>query len=127
MFKFVLLAAAIVAYAAAAGHNSNADDVHAEVKQWKSDVRKDGFDIALETSNHIQQHSSGDEHGNIHGSYEYITPEGEHVKVDYIADEHGYHPEGAVLPTPPPVPVYISKAIDYIRAHPPKEEKNSHH
>uniref|UniRef100_A0A1I8NW26 Uncharacterized protein n=1 Tax=Stomoxys calcitrans TaxID=35570 RepID=A0A1I8NW26_STOCA len=125
MLKFFLFAT-LVAFVAAAGHGSD-DDVHAEVKQLKSDVRHDGFDIALETSNHISQHSSGDEHGNIHGSYEYLTPEGEHIKVDYVADENGYHPESAVLPTPPPVPAHILKAIEYIRAHPPKEEKGSHH
>ncbi|XP_005186330.1 larval cuticle protein 2-like [Musca domestica] len=119
MLKFLILAT-LVAYATAAA--VAADDVHAEVKNMHSDVRADGFEYALETSNYIREEAAGDEHGNMHGSYEYLTPEGEHVKVTYVADENGYHPEGAWIPTPPPIPDYILKAIEYIKAHPPKEE-----
>lgn len=100
------------------------DDFHAEVKELKSDVREDGFDYALETSNYIRQKASGDVHGNINGFYEFVSPEGEHVKVTYTADETGYHPESDVLPTPPPVPAAILKAIEYIHAHPSKEESH---
>ncbi|XP_013110553.1 larval cuticle protein 2-like [Stomoxys calcitrans] len=119
MFKFVAFLAC-VAYVAAAA--AGGDDVHAEVKDFKSDVRPDGFDYLLDTSNTIHQQASGDDHGNIHGSYEYDSPEGEHIKVSYVADENGYQPDSALLPTPPPVPEAILKAIEYIKAHPPKEE-----
>ncbi|XP_019893302.2 larval cuticle protein 4 [Musca domestica] len=115
MIKFLILTL-FVAYAAAGD-----SDVHAEVKELKSDVRADGFDYALETSNSIHQQASGDEHGNMHGSYEYVSPEGEHVLVSYTADENGYHPVSEYLPTPPPIPDYILKAIEYIKAHPSKE------
>ncbi|XP_061398473.1 larval cuticle protein 2-like [Musca vetustissima] len=120
MLKFLILAT-LVAYAAAAA-TATGDDVHAEVKSMKSDVRADGFEYNLETSNYIREEAAGDEHGNMHGSYEYLTPEGEHVKVTYTADENGYHPEGEWIPTPPPIPDYILKAIEYIKAHPSKEE-----
>lgn len=113
-----------MAYAVAVA--PTADDVHAEVKTMSSDVRADGFDYALETSNYIRQSASGDEHGNVHGSYEYLTPEGEHIKVTYVADENGYQPQGDVLPTPPPMPAAIVKALEYIRAHPSKDEVKSH-
>lgn len=115
----------MVAYVAASG--STADDVHAEIKQLKSDVREDGFDFVLDTSNSIHEDASGDVHGNIHGSYEYDSPEGEHIKVSYVADENGFHPDSAALPTSPPVPAAILKAIEYNVAHPYKEENDKKH
>lgn len=108
--------------ALAAAGATVSDEFHAEVKNYESDVRPDGFEYLLDTSNTIHQQASGDEHGNIHGVYEYDSPEGEHIKVSYVADENGYQPDSALLPTPPPVPAAIVKALEYIRAHPPKEE-----
>ncbi|XP_013110547.2 larval cuticle protein 4-like [Stomoxys calcitrans] len=119
MFKFIALFA-LLAFALA-----DDGDYHAEVKSWKNDVRHDGFDYNLETSNHIRETASGDEHGNIHGSFEFLSPEGEHIKVSYVADEHGFHPESDVLPKPHPIPEHILKSIEYIKAHPAKQE--SHH
>ncbi|XP_065368327.1 larval cuticle protein 2-like [Calliphora vicina] len=120
MYKFILIAA-FVAYVGAAAISSD-DDVHAEVTNLKSDVRADGFETALDTSNHIHQAASGDEHGNIHGDFEWVSPEGEHIKVTYVADEHGYQPVGDVVPTPHPIPEAILKSIAYNAAHPQKEE-----
>ncbi|XP_073811898.1 larval cuticle protein 2-like [Musca autumnalis] len=127
MLKFLILAA-LVAYAAAAATTTASadDDAHAEVKTMTSDVRPDGFEYTLETSNYIREEAAGDANGNMHGSYEYVSPEGEHVKVTYTADENGYHPSGEWIPTPPPIPEYILKAIEYIKAHPPKEEPAKH-
>ncbi|XP_037947323.1 larval cuticle protein 2-like [Teleopsis dalmanni] len=115
MFKYVLLFA-LIAFAAAD------DDVHAEVKTLTSEVRHDGFDYALETSNSISQKASGDEHGNIHGEFSWVDPHGEHVQVAYVADEHGYQPSGQWIPTPPPIPAAIVKAIEWINAHPSKDD-----
>lgn len=44
------------------------------------------------------------------------------MQIVYTADENGYQPQSDVLPTPPPVPAHIQKAIAYIRAHPTPEE-----
>ncbi|XP_053966303.1 larval cuticle protein 4-like [Anastrepha ludens] len=118
MFKYVLLFA-FVAYVSASGGDSSA-----EIKVLSSDVRPDGFEAALETSNSIRQVSSGDAAGNIKGEYEWVSPEGQTVKVSYIADENGYQPQGDLLPTPPPIPALIAKALEYLAAHPSKESKN---
>ncbi|XP_039954904.1 larval cuticle protein 2-like [Bactrocera neohumeralis] len=122
MFKYVLLVA-FVAYASAAAVSSS-DDAHAEVSVLKSDVRVDGFDTALETSNSIHVVQHGDEKGNINGEYGWVSPEGEHVSVNYVADESGYHPQSELLPVAPPVPEAIVKALAYIAAHPSKESTN---
>uniref|UniRef100_A0A034WL63 Larval cuticle protein 2 n=1 Tax=Bactrocera dorsalis TaxID=27457 RepID=A0A034WL63_BACDO len=119
MFKYVLLVA-FVAYASAAAVSSS-DDAHAEVSLLKSDVRVDGFDTALETSNSIHVVQHGDEKGNINGEYGWVSPEGEHVIINYVADESGYHPKSELLPTAPPVPEAIVKALEYIASHPSKE------
>lgn len=118
----------MVACVAAGVPKPAGDEVHAEIKELMTDVRADGFVYSLATSNDIHQVASGDEHGNIQGSYDYISPEGELIKVSYVANENGYQPDSSVLPTPPPVPAAIIKALEYIRAHPPKDEGiKSHH
>ncbi|KAK7792909.1 hypothetical protein R5R35_008335 [Gryllus longicercus] len=37
------------------------------------------------------------------GSYQYTSPEGELIKVTYVADEGGFKPEGSHLPVAPEV------------------------
>ncbi|XP_011184379.2 larval cuticle protein 2 [Zeugodacus cucurbitae] len=102
--------------------HASGDEAHAEIKAMHSDVRPDGFEYALETSNGIQSAQSGDANGNIQGDFQWVSPEGEHVQFSYIADENGYQPKSDLLPTPPPIPEYIIRALEYIRTHPPKEE-----
>uniref|UniRef100_A0A1A9W8X9 Larval cuticle protein 2 n=1 Tax=Glossina brevipalpis TaxID=37001 RepID=A0A1A9W8X9_9MUSC len=122
MFKFVLVATLLACVVAAPVE----DEAHAEVKELKSEVRADGFDFSLDTSNNIHEQASGDAHGNVQGGFEWDSPEGVHVKVAYVADEQGYHPTGDLLPTPPPVPVAILKALEFINAHPQKKEEAKH-
>ena len=93
------------------------DDSHAEIKELKSDVRADGFDSSLDTTNDIHVESHGDEHGNIHGEFWYVSPEGQHIKVSYVADEHGFQPSSDVLPVAPPQPEYIARMLKYIEEH----------
>jgi len=86
------------------------------------DVRPDGFNTLVEIDNSIKEERSGDEHGNIHGDFGWISPEGEHVAISYVADENGYQPSGSVLPTPPPIPVEIARALEWIAAHPDSKD-----
>ncbi|KAH8299839.1 hypothetical protein KR044_006724, partial [Drosophila immigrans] len=99
---FQLLICTIVGLAAAFPGQS--EDVNAEVISRSEDVRPDGFTAYLETTNGIKEERSGDEHGNIKGSFSFETPEQETVEITYVADENGYQPSGAALPTPPPIP-----------------------
>ncbi|XP_067627244.1 larval cuticle protein 2-like [Eurosta solidaginis] len=136
MFKYLVFIAAIGLSTAAIrspvygkqnhGHSSNSyassDEAHAEIKVLHSEVHPDGFRYDLETSNGIQSAQSGDANGNMQGNFQWVSPEGEHMQISYVADENGYQPQGDILPTSPPIPDAILRSLEYIRTHPPKEE-----
>lgn len=45
------------------------------------------------------------------GSFSYTAPDGQLIEVTYTADENGFVPQGAHLPTPPPIPDEIAKSL----------------
>ena len=46
----------------------------------------------------------GDEFGTVmSGSYSYVTPEGNTVKITWVADENGFRAEGDAIPVAPTV------------------------
>lgn len=99
-------------------------------------VNADGsFNYSFETSNGIKVEESGfvkpvidvrsglgegttDENTGdsqvIQGSFSYTAPDGSPISLKYIADETGFHPEGAHLPTPPPIPGPIQKSLSLL-------------
>ncbi|KAH8300302.1 hypothetical protein KR044_012562 [Drosophila immigrans] len=93
----------------------------AEVEKRSEDVRPDGFNAQLSLTDGSSRSESGDVHGNINGNFGWISPEGEHIEVSYVADENGYQPKSDVLPTPPPTPEAILAALKWIEANPSKE------
>ncbi|EDW31377.1 GL10999 [Drosophila persimilis] len=121
MFKylaFILLVAACTA---------TDDDAHAHVeKQYKKEDGHGKFSYGYDITNGIGAGEAGDEH-QVHGEYHFTSKEGLPVKVSYTADENGYHPHGDLLPTPPPTPEAILRALAYIDAHPHKEEPRPAH
>lgn len=57
------------------------------------------------------------------GSFSFTGPDGVQYSIQYVADdEGGFQAQGAHLPTPPPIPEAIQKALAYNAAHP--EEDN---
>ncbi|KAH8308834.1 hypothetical protein KR059_002093, partial [Drosophila kikkawai] len=103
------------------------DDAHAHVaKQYKQEDGHGKFSYGFDITNGIGAGEAGDEH-QVNGEYHFISKEGVPVKVSYTADEHGYHPHGDLLPTPPPTPEAILRALAYIDAHPKREEQHPVH
>lgn len=48
----------------------------------------------------------------VSGSYSYTGPDGVQYSITYTADEEGFHPQGAHLPTPPPIPPEIQRGVE---------------
>lgn len=72
------------------------------------------YRFSYETGNGIKAQEEGTLKGEIPsvmGTYSYTNPEGEVVEISYTADENGFVPSGAALPTPPPIPEAIAKAL----------------
>ncbi|KAJ8930974.1 hypothetical protein NQ314_016171 [Rhamnusium bicolor] len=59
----------------------------------------------------------------VQGSFLYTSPEGKQIHLTYIADENGFQPQGEHLPTPPPIPPQIQKALEWLAAHPSEERR----
>ncbi|XP_062530806.1 cuticular protein RR-1 motif 37 isoform X1 [Bombyx mori] len=54
------------------------------------------------------------------GAFSYTAPDGTVISLNYVADDDGgFKPEGAHLPTPPPIPPAIQKALDFLATAPP--------
>ncbi|XP_045446755.1 flexible cuticle protein 12-like [Melitaea cinxia] len=106
MKSFIVLAL-FVAVAVAAPANPDAD---AQIVSYRSDnIGVDGYGYEIETSNGIKQSESGtlknvgteDEALEVRGQYSYPGPDGVAYLVVYIANEKGFQPQGAHLPTVP--------------------------
>ncbi|XP_026737718.1 cuticle protein 2-like [Trichoplusia ni] len=72
------------------------------------------YKYSYETDNGIRAEESGhlSEGGTTtHGAYSYTGDDGKVYTVTYTADEHGFHPQGAHLPTPPPIPESIQNSL----------------
>ncbi|XP_012219921.1 endocuticle structural glycoprotein SgAbd-8 [Linepithema humile] len=63
----------------------------------------------------------------VRGSATWTAPDGQKINLGWLADENGAIFEGSHLPTPPPppaIPPAIQRALDWIAANPPREERN---
>ncbi|KAJ2946978.1 hypothetical protein O0L34_g16324 [Tuta absoluta] len=97
----------------------------AEILKYGNDVNGDGsYSYFYETNNGIAAQEQGSPRnfgGNppvapavAQGSFSWTSPEGVPVAISYVADENGYQPQGDAIPTPPPVPPQIARALEYI-------------
>lgn len=105
-------------------------DASAQVVRSDAVVNPDSFQYAYETSNGI----AGQEQGQLkqvgseagiatQGNFQWQSPEGVPVQISYVADENGYQPQGSALPTPPPVPAAIARAVEYLQRVAPQQQQ----
>ncbi|XP_001851251.2 endocuticle structural glycoprotein SgAbd-2 [Culex quinquefasciatus] len=99
-------------------------DKDATVLRHDAEVNVDGsYQYAYETSNGIAHEEQGalknlgEEQAQVaQGRFSYADPEGNKISLQYVADENGFQPQGDHLPTPPPIPVLIEKALRILAA-----------
>ncbi|XP_034250884.1 endocuticle structural glycoprotein ABD-4-like, partial [Thrips palmi] len=91
------------------------------ILSYVNEINPDGsYHYSYETGNGIKADESGkinnagqeNEALAVQGSYSYVGDDGQTYSVQYVADENGFQPQGAHLPTPPPIPAELQKAID---------------
>ncbi|CAG9833633.1 unnamed protein product [Diabrotica balteata] len=58
----------------------------------------------------------------VQGDFKYTGQDGVPIQLTYTADENGFVPQGAHLPTPPPIPDAILRSLEYNAAHPEEDD-----
>ncbi|XP_069996606.1 cuticle protein AMP1B-like [Penaeus vannamei] len=115
--KLTVLLALVAAAAAAKlpGHNENTSPV--PILLDNRVAPNSGFySVDVETGNGIRTSENGAAgsagQSNVQGSISYVSPEGQVIEITYIADEFGFRPVGAHIPTPPPLPAHALKQLE---------------
>ncbi|KAH0956620.1 hypothetical protein HN011_005616 [Eciton burchellii] len=128
--KEVIVLCALVAVAVAAPA-SNTSPIPI-LRQALNGPNPDGtYSYSYETANGIQAQEEGhlknigteQEALEAQGSFSYTDNDGQVYQITYVANENGFQPEGAHLPTAPPVPPLIERALRYIAEHPEENEE----
>ncbi|XP_059482159.1 endocuticle structural glycoprotein ABD-4-like [Neocloeon triangulifer] len=135
MYKFAICLA-LVAAASARPQQKSADEPIAILRLDNEGVNHDGsYKFGFDTANGISVDETGynkpiqsqdPENQNAQvaeGRFTYTGDDGQQYTITYVADENGFQPQGDHLPTPPPIPAAIQRALDYIASQPPQAQK----
>ncbi|XP_055545495.1 endocuticle structural glycoprotein SgAbd-2-like [Wyeomyia smithii] len=104
-------------------------DKSATILRHDAEVNVDGsYQYAYETSNGISHEEQGalkdvgaEKAQVVRGQFAFTAPEGERFSLQYIADENGFQPIGDHLPTPPPIPELIIRALRILAEKPQRK------
>ncbi|XP_023942927.1 larval cuticle protein LCP-17 [Bicyclus anynana] len=97
-----------------------------------SNINPDGsFQYSYETGNGISAAANGAVRNigaenpalQIQGEFQYPGDDGKPIGLSYTADENGYVPQGSILPTSPPIPADIQRALNYLATAPPQPQQ----
>lgn len=89
------------------------------------------YQVSYETEGGIVQKEVGtrkyagtpDEAQLIQGSVQYNAPDGTPIALSWTADEFGAQVSGSHLPTPPPIPPEIQRALEWLAKQPSTTEE----
>ncbi|KAM0724989.1 Endocuticle structural glycoprotein SgAbd-1 [Formica fusca] len=83
----------------------------------------------FETSNGISHQETGqpkqvDNENPVvsQGQDAYVAPDGQQVSISWVADENGFQVQGSHIPTAPPIPPEIQRALEWNAAHPEEDD-----
>ncbi|KAK9721340.1 Insect cuticle protein [Popillia japonica] len=71
-----------------------------------------GNGIKAQEEGFLKNAGSESEAQSAAGSFSYTAPDGQKIELTYTADENGFQPQGAHLPTPPPIPEEILRSLE---------------
>lgn len=99
---------------------------HIAITKQTHDQSADGkYSFSYETENGISVQEEGTPLDNnnflVQGGATWYAPDNTVVQLSYTADANGYQAVGTHIPTPPPIPDYILRALEYIKTHPSNE------
>ncbi|XP_063702528.1 endocuticle structural glycoprotein ABD-4-like [Culicoides brevitarsis] len=130
----ILFGLLALATAAPQFDNSLSNTTPIPIIRQEQDINVDGsYKYAYETGNGIIAEQEGylknpgtEEEAQVaQGFYQYIGDDGQVYRVEYVADENGFQPRGDHLPTPPPIPPAIQRALEYLATLPATTEQPS--
>lgn len=114
-----IVVAVLVAAVSADHINKNA-----QVRSFSNEITEDGrYTYGFDTSNGIAVAEAGAGGQVSNGNAQWVSPEGEQIRLTWVADNNGYHPQGSHLPVAPPTPALIARAVQWILANPTAEER----
>lgn len=100
-------------------------DKEAVIKTKTQTSDLDGnYQYQFESSNGIASSEGGVAGQVVQGSTTWIAKNGEPLAISFIADENGYRPMGYHLPTPPPIPPAIQRALAHLATKKPDPDDN---
>ncbi|XP_014363480.1 endocuticle structural glycoprotein ABD-4 [Papilio machaon] len=126
--KSIALVALFVAVAFAA---PQAPTEPIPILRQDSQINGDGsYQYSFETGNGISADQKGDlkkvgdvEALEVQGQFQYPGEDGQNIQLTYTADENGFQPQGAHLPTAPPVPEAIQRALAHLATAAPQAQE----
>ncbi|KAL1455128.1 hypothetical protein WDU94_009244 [Cyamophila willieti] len=124
----LLILASALAMAMARPQQYSSQTTPATILQQDTQVNPDGtYQYSFQTSNGIAAQESGYlknagqpeiEAQVAQGAFSYPGPDGNSYQLQYTADEEGFKPQAAHLPTPPPIPAEIVRALELLASQP---------
>ncbi|XP_021190321.3 cuticle protein 3 [Helicoverpa armigera] len=114
LFGLAAAAYAPQAYQEQSNRPQAAYEKNARIIALDSDVKEDSFRYNYETENGIKAEEQGHEADGIEaqGGFQYTGDDGQVYSISYAAGQGGFQPQGAHIPTAPPVPEEILKALE---------------
>ncbi|KAL3283242.1 hypothetical protein HHI36_006390 [Cryptolaemus montrouzieri] len=123
--KLLVLSFAVLAVAKSAQLTGNEQ---VPIISQNQEVNFDGsYRSSYETGNGISASEQGvlknagnpdAEAEEVQGQVQYTAPDGTPIGLQYIANENGFQPQGAHLPTPPPIPDAILRSLEFNEKNP---------
>lgn len=98
-------------------------DAKIKTKSQSSDL-EGNYQYQFESSNGIAANEAGVAGQVVQGSTTWIAKNGEALAISFVADENGYRPTGYHLPTPPPIPYAIQRALAHLATKKPDPYDN---